>query len=1186
MCLKRVDIQGFKSFGDRIKLELHSGLSVVVGPNGSGKSNISDAISWCLGEQRASSLRGSRMEDVIFAGSDKRKAVGMAEVTLTLDNTAKLFSLPYGEIAVTRRLYRSGESEYLINKVPCRLKDIQALFMDTGLGRGAYSLIGQGKVDEILSSRPEERRHIIEEAAGIVKYRHRKEEALRKLSSAEQDLNRVSDIIHELGSRLEPLAAQAEQAKLYNTLQSQAWRVELSLYKREWDDLQTKAADIAQQLQQVKADFVDERPALQERLEQARNFLQIVENQIVQAREHLFTIESAKEKNSSQKALIQEQLGNHAAEQQRMINELDETREVLQGVTLELAAEQEKLNKLQAEVWVEKTSTEDEVLQQLEKQLEEKQELFQNLNTELIDQLNLVANQRNSKQQASDRKEQLAGRLKHLEKREEEAKENEAALQRAIQGASAQAAELTNKNEQLKSQKLLQEEEIKQIEHELAALQSKLAVKKEEMVAKHSRLKVLEENLSSHSGFMKPVRELLKAAEQGRERISGLCGAVADIIRVPKGFETAMEAALGGALQNLVCETSSQAKEAIEYLKRHGLGRATFLPLDSLRPTPAGEWEKKASGLTGVIGLAANLIEVDTKYRSVVELLMGRLVVVDTIENAITVARRLQQRVRIVTLAGELLQPGGSLSGGGLARNTGGMLHIRRERDELANTVKQLHQEIHQLTGQVTQRQQLHQQGLHELKQYQEQLVTLGLALQAAEMELNRAQEDLTRVNRRSEEGHWEKASIELEFQQWHQTETEAAAKLADFEQQLAGLQTKLAVTQEELTAAREKKAELENVVHRERIRQAELRQELIGVQKIADRLEQDIRNRKLAQATLEKSLENSRKRTGELQEQQVQLERAAEELTGQHTTAQEALQDQQSRQVAAIAAVKGCEESLQEFQQHWQQKSDKLHYLELQQTRLQTELELLTTRLEELGVHNPSELTVEAVASKRQARSQLAELREQITALGPVNAAAEAEYQEVSERHGFLQQQRSDLEDSKKSLQQVIEELNRLMSSQFTTAFQEINGNFSVVFQQLFGGGGATMSLTEGDTLTCGIDITARPPGKKNQNLSLLSGGERALTAIALLFAILRYKPSPFCVLDEIEASLDEANVNRFANYLSRTSEEVQFIVISHRKGTMEQADTLYGVTMDEAGVTRLLSMSLEEKPDRKRLA
>ncbi|AQS59451.1 chromosome segregation protein SMC [Desulforamulus ferrireducens] len=1186
MCLKRIDIQGFKSFGDRIKLELHPGLSVIVGPNGSGKSNIADAISWCLGEQRASSLRGARMEDVIFAGSDKRKAVGLAEVTLTLDNSAKLFSLPYEEIAVTRRLYRSGESEYLINKVPCRLKDIQALFMDTGLGRGAYSIIGQGKVDEILSSRPEERRHIIEEAAGIVKFRHRKEEALRKLSSAEQDLNRVSDIIHELGSRLEPLAHQAEQAKLYNKLQSQARQLELSLYKREWDDLQAKAADITEKLQQAKTAFVDERPALQEKLAQAKNLLQTLESQIVQAREKLFSIEAEKEKNTGKLTLVQEQLNHHAAEQQRMLQEISEAQEVLQRINLELTAEREKLKTLKQAVAEQGTSTEDEALQHLELQVAEKQDLFQNLNTDLIDQLNRVANQRNLKQQAADRKEQLKQRLQHLEKISQETSQNEQALLESKELACDKAAELRNKNEQVKLQRQQQEAALKDLARELTALQNELAARKEEMVAKHSRLKVLEENLASHSGFMKPVRELLKAAEQGREGITGLHGAVADIIKVPHGLETALEAALGGALQNLVCETSQQAKEAISFLKRHGLGRATFLPLDSLRPTPAGEWERKALGLTGVLGLAANLIETDAKYRQVVELLLGRLVVVDTIEHAIEVARKSQQRLRIVTLAGELFQPGGSLSGGGQARNTGGMLHTRRERDELANTVQQLHHKINELTGILAEKQQLQEQWQDNLRQYQDQLVTLGLDLQAAEMEVSRAQEELNRLQRRREESHWEKANLEMELQQWQQTEEQAAVKLAELEVELAELQGQLALTQEELAAAREKKGQLENVVHLEKVRQAELRQEYIGVQKIVGRLEQDLKSRQQARATLEQALANSRQRTEELQQRQAQLLQVGQELEAAQSHAKKLLQSKQEQQAAALAEVKALEESLNECQLRWQQNGEKIHQLELQQARLQTEQEMLSTRLAELGIASPEDLTLEPVGSKRQARSQLAELREQMADLGPVNAGAEAEYQEVSERYEFLLRQKSDLEESKKSLQQLIEELNRLMSSQFTTAFKVINENFGMVFQQLFGGGGATMSLTEGDTLTCGIEITARPPGKKNQNLSLLSGGERALTAIALLFAILRYKPSPFCVLDEIEASLDEANVNRFATYLSRAAEEVQFIVISHRKGTMEQADTLYGVTMDEAGVTRLLSMSLEEKSDRKRLA
>ncbi|MCL5935759.1 MAG: chromosome segregation protein SMC [Firmicutes bacterium] len=1183
MCLKRIDIQGFKSFGDRIKLELHPGLSVVVGPNGSGKSNISDAVSWCLGEQRASLLRGSRMEDVIFAGSDKRKPVGLAEVTLTLDNGAKLFALPYEEISVTRRYYRSGESEFLINKVPCRLKDIQALFMDTGLGRGAYSLIGQGKVDEILSSRPEERRSVIEEAAGIVKFRHRKEEALRKLSAAQQDLNRISDIINELSGRIEPLAQQAETARQYKKLENEAWHLELALFKRDWQDLTTKAKEISRQLEQVKREFQDERPIIEEKLERARARLLSIEKNIGEARENAFAIESNLERVQNKITLVNEQISHQTTESQRVENELQESRAALQKLEFELTQEKEKLGNLKQAAAQVFSSAGDQELQRLEQAIEAHQELFQNLNTDLIDQLNQAANQRGIRNQAADRKEQLSQRLNHMRRIAGETSEAARTLGSSIDAAGNSLQKLEGSKQEISSGSRQAAEELKVLEQELSQLQSRLLAKKEETVAKHSRLKVLEENLSSRSGNGRPVRELLKASQ---ESASGICGAVADLIKVPKGFETAIEAALGGALQNLVTETSAQAKAAIEYLKQQNLGRATFLPLDSLRPTPAGEWENKAMGLTGVIGLAADLIETEPKYRPVVALLLGRLVVVDTLDNAIQTAKQMQQRLRIVTLGGELFHPGGSLSGGGAVRNAGGMLHTRRERDELAQNVQELHVQIHELTEFQTQK-QIQQRDLNgRLQDYQQQLVDLGLELQAAEMELSKANDELNRANQRSQESRWEIANIEQEIGHWVKTEAEAAAKLATLEQELAKLQDQLAATQAGLAADRDQKAQLEGTVHQEKVRQAELRQEILGLQKITDRLEKEYQDKKMSIASAEALLVHLNNRIRELEQQRSQLDQDLQRLGQEQSLALEDLKAKQAQQEAEAEALKQLENRWQRLQQQWQQTQEQIHILELQQARNQTELELLISRLQEYGIEDPTQITVEPVAGKRQAKADLQEMKGQMAALGPVNAAAEAEYQEVLERHRFLLGQKQDLEESRTSLEQLVEELNRLMSGQFENAFAIINQNFNTVFQQLFGGGGASMTLTGGDTLTCGIDITARPPGKKNQSLSLLSGGERALTAIALLFAILKYKPSPFCVLDEIEASLDEANVKRFADFLSRTSDEVQFIVVSHRKGTMERADALYGVTMDEAGVTRLLSLSLEEIKGNKRLA
>lgn len=1185
MCLKRLDVQGFKSFGDRISLELNPGLTVVVGPNGSGKSNISDAISWCLGEQRPTSLRGARMEDIIFAGSDRRKPVGLAEVSLILDNSSQIFSLPYNEVAISRRLYRSGESEYFINKTPCRLKDIQTLFMDTGLGRGAYSIIGQGKVDEILSSRPEERRTVVEEAAGIVKFRHRKEEATRKLASAQQDLERISDLIDELAARIEPLSLEAERAKRYNQLSQDFNQLELALLKKDWDDLYTRHKEIVEDLGQAQKGLDNQKPEIEEKLSDAKERLQSVEISLNKAREQTFILDSSLENIQGKIDLLDQQISDLDLEKIRVAKEVSLSRDAQFLLAEELAVESNKLARLQENINNRQKTDQEKTLKALEQAIKAQQAALDNYNSDVIEQLNLVAQQRSLKNQATDRKEQLNQRLAHLTRVRSESQQLEATLKNEICDAKALVNKLSREKQVLLSREQELSELLAKNNSDLNAVQELLLSTKEDMVAKHSRLKVLEESLSSHSGFMRPVRELLKASELKGE-LKGICGAVADLIKVPEGLETAIEAALGTALQNLVTETSTQAKDAINFLKRNNLGRVTFIPLDSIRPAQPGDLERQALKLPGVIGLAANLTESDAKYRTVVELLLGRLVVVDTLDHAIEAAKKTQQRLKLVTLSGELFHPGGSLSGGGVARNSGGVLHTRRERDELVRIVRDLHLQVQNITLDHSSMQLQKQSIEKDIYKIRQASVALGLKLQASEIELTRLEESLKKAEERSGENLWETENIKQELQYWSQTEKSAAENLTQSEQELENLQGKFSVTQLSLASAREERELLEKAVHKEKVLQAESRQEIIGIEKIIGRLEQELQAKETFLNNSDESLKQLRNRANELTFRKEQLINELKITKLARAQAAEDLKLEQENRESAASLVHKLENKLFNIQEELQKQAKIIHSLELHLARVQTELSFLTNRFEELGITKPDELELSTVNNKRQAKATLADLKRELEEMGPVNARADLEYLEVSERYNFLIVQRKDLEESKLTLERLIRELDKLMSSQFEAAFERINTNFNTVFSQLFGGGAAAMSLTEGDSLTCGIEITARPPGKKSQSLSLLSGGERALTAIALLFAILQFKPSPFCVLDEIEASLDDANVKRFADYLSRTSDEVQFIVISHRKGTMEKAQYLYGVTMDEAGVTRLLSMSLEDNKGTRRLA
>lgn len=1185
LLLKRLEIQGFKSFADRVELVFNSGLTVIVGPNGSGKSNIADAIRWVLGEQSIRSLRGSRLEDVIFSGSMKRRPVGMAEVSLTLDNSDGRFPLEFSEITVTRRVYRSGESEFLINRTPCRLKDIHELFLDTGLGRDAYSIIGQGRVEEILNARPEERRSIIEEAAGIVRYRMRKQEAERKLQETEADLIRVEDIINELEGQLEPLARQAEVAEQYLTYQREQQELEIGYLVRQGQQVRERLAELQNQYQELVeardqaaaalARVEADRSRFQQELEPLEAELQRVQEKYTallaageQAQGQLQVLVTQRQGREEQQRLLQRQLqeieseladGNlAAATDASLMQELENSRQLLQGQL----QEQEELARLRQQ----EIAT---VQQRLQKAREEVEQTAAELNRLQHQQTIAVTHQTGAGQKQS----RLLEEIEQLQKVSTSWQEKE-----RISGE--RMAELLQQKTGLEQQLQELARERTAAEEELDKLDQAASQKQQQVQLLTSKVKVLTEMQQEYEGYQKAVRELLLRKQKGVAACQEICGVVAELLTVPQQYELAIEVALGGSLQHLVTETDAGAKKAIEYLKNHNLGRATFLPLNTVT-IPAWRPEEKQvlQQQPGVIGLASDLVSYAEKYRPAVLNLLGRIIVCQDLEAGLKLARATGFRYRIVTLAGEVLNPGGSLTGGSYQRRTASLIGRGRELEALQQDLDLARQKLRELRAEQEQM----RSRLRAAANRKEELERCLADLQLKMLEVKRdGQEARNRVEELAARLALLQQDLESSTQEDREREQELAV-LQDRERQL------LATKQQAecwLEQERAKLEELEKALQEVQASQTELKVRLAQVeQQLAGLKTIDVRQRLERKRRLQQ-LDQIRQQLQELVEEEESLEERQRELL----SSRQNLQAETEKCLARLQELRQQRQELQaeerELLQQWQQSQTRmqeldraLHQLELKRTRQETEWETITLRLwDDFGlVFNQEQVIAYQELDTKLALRRIKELKGLMAELGQVNLGAIDEYQRVQERYNFLHNQARDLKEAKASLYEVIAEMETIMAQRFGETFAEVAEHFSRIFSELFGGGQARLELTDPDNLlNTGVEIIAQPPGKKTQQLSLLSGGEKALTAISLLFAILEVRPSPFVVLDEIEAALDEANVTRFAEYVKNFSGRVQFLAVSHRKGTMEAADILYGVTMDDSGSSKILALQM----------
>lgn len=1182
MYLKRIELFGFKSFADRTELEFKPGVTVVVGPNGSGKSNVADSVRWVLGEQSAKSLRGAKMEDVIFSGSETRKPLSYGEVSLTLDNSDGTLPLDYSEITVTRRVYRSGESEFLINKQACRLKDITELFMDTGLGREAYSIIGQGKIEEILSSKPEDRRGILEEAAGIVKYKNRKKEAVRKLEETEHNLVRIQDIMAEIERQLDPLAQQAEKAKEYKAIREELTGKEIATYvymleniHEEWTRLNAQIEELKQE-ETMLAVQVNE---LEVEIEKLKWSIHEDEEKLDGWQAELLQLTEELEKVEGQKGVLLERKKHTSTTLRELQEKLDLLSDRKEKLKQEEGIERDKLEKIARAV----QETEQhlaalvEEYQQLHPDLEEK---IEDLKGDYIELLNEQAALNNERRFYEQTIQQITQKLSHLASEKHHFLEEN----KAVEEKFTRQQELTRAlSETIQQKEAHLIELVSQYERQLERLQKKEEKWRhdhQQLDKLNHRLKFLLDMKADFAGYFQGVKEVLKAREKG---LAGIHGAVAELVQVPKKYQLAIEIALGASLQYIVVENEQAAREAIQYLKDNRLGRATFLPLPVLKPKLLSPRELQLlTKADGVIGLAMDLIQYSPQYHNLFSHLLGQVIVTQDLKLANQLARQMGYRYRFVTLDGDLVNPGGSMTGGSVRQTGANLLGRDEEIKELNREIKRGEQALAELNRDMEQEKERIKQQKEAITACQEEIKELKereVREKAALSDFHYAKE---RIKERLEVWEKERESLEKEEQDVLAKQQQNKERLLSLGEQINRLEeqikrlekeketreSSLAEKQEEITQLRitlaRQKQEYEE--KERRVKQLEDQQEEVSMEwdrttQLLEHLSSDLKHQHQEETGLEADLHKKK------------AERA--ELTQLIETTRTKRQEKQHK-------IEEIEMKLRHFRLEHKQVKEEIHRQEVKANRLDVELENYLTLLRE-----EYELSYELAKERyplpapyEQVKKEVEQLKEKLHSLGEVHLGSIEEYQRLNERYQFLSEQEQDLQQAKQSLYELIAEMDETMSQRFHETYLAVREQFQQVFKELFGGGRADLILSEPDNLlTTGLEIIAEPPGKKLQHLDLLSGGERALTAIAILFAILRVKPVPFCILDEVEAALDEANVHRFAQFLKEFSKQTQFIVITHRKGTMEGADVLYGITMQESGVSKLVSVKLEEK-------
>ena len=1181
MILKSLEIQGFKSFPDKTVLSFGSGITAVVGPNGSGKSNISDAVRWVLGEQSSKTLRGSKMEDVIFNGTSQRKAVGFAEVSLTIDNRARVLDFDSDDVKVTRRYYRSGESEYLLNNATVRLKDVQLLFMDTGLGRDGYSIIGQGRIDDIVSSRSDERREIFEEAAGIAKYRYRKNEAERRLRSAEENLLRLRDILQELEERVGPLKTQSEKAKKYLEYAQEKKGLEIGVWLNIIDRSRDTLRDLDSRLELARTQYdaageamddtdrelealAEAARALEVELENLRGEISHFEEEAVRCDGNADLVRNDREHNEENIARIQNE-SEQAAQGNLQLEETVREREAEIAAKKEQIAEAERRQVALAEEWEALLHSNEEVSGRIE-ELNRQAAAFA---AELSDIRVRAVTGESSLAEITLRLSQLTASLAAQNEQRETLHREREVVDADYAKQQETISELQNAARGYEMRLSSRTQRLETARHEA----DKLGLDVEE---KKRRIHLLEEMERNLEGFSHSVRIVAKQAERGELR--GVRGPISRLIRTDGEYALAIETALGGAAQHVVVEREEDAKRGIAYLKETKNGRATFLPMASMKGSRLQE--KGLEDETGFVGIASDLVSTDKDYEEIARYLLGRVAVAEDLDYATVIARKYGYKFRIVTLDGQVVNAGGSLSGGSHVKEAG-LLSRRSEIEKLEAARKKLEEK--------------ETAAREALKALQQEVSAVQAELSGIHGELTTAQEDSIRLEGEQHrlEGLLETctAAINAETREIEELNTradECRHSVAEAEQQTVAVTKQTEALEAELTELSGGRQQLAEQREQLADRMSEQKLAVVGYHKEIEGLESAIAELQArradqdgARALMQQQIEELKRRSEELTAQEVLLREQAEHLRAQARGTED--------RVKALTERRMTDEARQtQLRQQSRGKAEERELLGREVVRLeekyaaaQRETEDVLRRLYEEYELTRSEAEQQAAVIEDMAAAtrRLTELKNKIRALGSVNVEAIDEYREVSERYEFLSDQVRDVEISRGELLKLIGELTVQMREMFLERFRQINVQFGEVFRDLFGGGKAELVLTDPeDILGSGIEMHAQPPGKVILNMDALSGGEKALVATALLFAILKVTPSPFCMLDEVEAALDDVNVDRYAQYLRRMCDKTQFIVITHRRGTMEEADVLYGVTMQEQGISKLLELRASE--------
>ena len=1181
MYLKSIEVHGFKSFANKIVFDFHKGITGIVGPNGSGKSNVADAVRWVLGEQSVKQLRGSSMQDVIFAGTENRKPLSYAYVAITLDNSDHQLAIDYEEVTVARRLYRSGESEYLINGSPCRLKEVSELFYDTGIGKEGYSIIGQGQIDRILSGKPEERRELFDEAAGIVKFKKRKATAQKKLENERDNLVRVNDILAELERQVGPLERQSEKAKTYLKKKSELKEYDVNMFLLESEQIRSQQKDVEDKFQiadaQLKESNADYEKIRTEYEQLGQSMVQMDEK-INSIRENISNTSVMKEKLESQIQILTEQI--HTAEMtdehlQSRLDAIDQEKAQRSEQSATYIAEKEKLDEQLLETQNRQNEAQ-EKLAAVQQEIARCNQGIENGQKELYELLNNKAGIQSKQQRFDTMLEQINIRKAELGKRLLDRKTQEADLntvlsdyQKELEAVSLEIIDLKKKEEELSGKE-------KEWRDKLRENGRKLEENQTAFHKQQSRLESLKNIAERYDGYGNSIRKVMEQKASN----PGLLGVVSDLIQVEKKYETAIETALGGNIQNIVTEDESTAKKMIGFLKQNRLGRATFLPLTSVsaKGNPKNETLLDEEG---VLGIANRLVKCDKKYDEVAAYLLGRVLVVDTIDHAIALAKKNHYSLHIVTLEGEYLSPGGSMTGGAF-KNSSNLLARKREIEELEQKVDSIRKELSELKNRREDIRTAIELNADELDQVKEELQQKYLVQNTAKMNVDRAKQQRNESEAVFTGLMGEKQQIEQQIEEIDNNKKQILDEIEYSKKREQEINEEANAFQKIL----EEQAKLENEASQKlsniQLETANIKQKVEFAQVNIDRINGEVEKFDAERADL---LENAAQSKEDAKKKQQDIEEIKKTIAASgesHGKLEEELRESVAKKEQMSADYRGFFQKQEEISKRCNDLDKEIFRLNNQREKLKEAGEYQTNYLweeYELTPHAALELQNDIYDDLTALKKMVAEVKDEIRKLGDVNVNAIEEYKEVSERYQFLKGQHDDLVEAEQTLVGIIEDLDSGMRKQFSEKFAEIQKEFDASFKHLFGGGHGTLKLVEDeDILECGIRIIAQPPGKKLQNMMQLSGGEKALTAIALLFAIQALKPSPFCLLDEIEAALDDSNVTRFASYLNKLTKNTQFIVITHRRGTMAAADRLYGITMQEKGVSTLVSVNLIE--------